>query len=90
MIKYYKSKIPQMPALSRDLEVHEEGRSKREKERRRVMDTGAKGREWRRWNGDAAGPGKGDERESRGTGVVSVISTTPLCPAIPSYAGGNT
>jgi len=62
-----------MPALSRDPEVHEGGRG-----RRRAPDTGEGGREWRRWNGDAAGPTEGDERESRGRGSFSHIDHTTL------------
>jgi len=62
-----------MPALSRDPKVREGGQGWR-----RAPDTGAEGRDWRRWNGDAAGSTEGDERESRGRGSFSHIDHTTL------------
>lgn len=74
-----------MPLLSRDQEVYEEGRGNGDQFwiQRQKGENGAGGTETllvrhREMNGN------------RGAGVVSVISTTPLCFAIPSYAGGNT
>jgi len=59
---------------------------RREKERERKRGNGAGGKKMLLVRGRS-------QREISGIfrgGVVSVISTTPLCPAIPSYAGGNT
>lgn len=80
VIKYYKSKIPRMPPLSRDPEVYEEGRlwgmspgyeDGREKERE-------EGREWHRWKGDAVGPTEGDQQDLQGRGSFSHIDHTTL------------
>jgi len=89
VIKYYKSKIPRMPPLSRDPEVYEGstvlGRwvldTQRGKRRERENDAGEKETPLVRQR---------EISRTRGGGVVSVISTTPLCPALPTYAGGNT